>query len=221
MSLTATAEKTATAGDNPIPLPQYIWPQLPEQGTMGRRDNDSPASCHQMLFPGLAFGNLVSTPMGWNISGDWRSPPNPTQAMPSIVPSTPMIQVPTQVPLPTKAGMVTFLDQGQYFHVQVPEREDRIVNVTGESKDSDVEEVDPMEALHALEDNIWDPSPLTNLCLKIKMCQVMHSETMGILSLCHMPVEPTSEQHWWIRKWRGKLQTLMPQCLVSMGSLSL
>ena len=52
-----------------------------------------------------------------------------------------------------------------------------------------------MEALHMLEDNIWNPLPLTNLCLKIKMCQVVHSKTMGILFLCHMLVKPTSEQY--------------------------
>jgi hypothetical protein len=63
--------------------------------------------------------------------------------------------------------MVTFLDPNQYFQVQVPEMR--------ESEDSDVEEIDPMDALHALEDNIWDPSPLTNPRLKIKMHQVVHS----------------------------------------------
>jgi hypothetical protein len=98
-----------------------------------------------------------------------------------------MIRVPVQVPLPRKAGMVTFLDPNQYFQAQVPE--------TRESEDSDVEEINPMDALHALEDNIWDPSPLTNLRLKIKMRQVAHSETMGILSLCHMPIEPASERY--------------------------
>ena len=151
MSLTATAEKTATAGDKPVPLPQ-----LPEQGTTGKRDNDSPASRRWMSFPGLVFGNLLATPTGRNIGGDWRSPPNQTQATPSIAPSTPMIRVPTQAPLPRKAGTVTFLDQGQHFQAQVPEKEDG-------SEDSEVEDVDPMEAIHALEDNIWDPSPLTNL----------------------------------------------------------
>ena len=196
-TMTTTITLTAIAGDKPVPFPQHIWPQLPEQGTTGRKDNDSSASHHQMSFLGLTFGNLVSTPMGQNTSGDWRFPPNPTQTMLLIAPSTPMIQVPTQVPLSRKAGMVTFLDQGQYFQVQVPEREDRVVDVTGQSKDSDVEEVDPMEALHVLEDNIWDLSPLTNLHIRIKMNQVVHSETMGILSLFHMPVEPASE---WYRK---------------------
>jgi hypothetical protein len=83
--------------------------------------------------------------------------------------------------------------------VQVPE--------TRESEDSDVEEIDPMDALHALEDNIWDPSPLTNLRLKIKMRQVAHSETMGILSLCHMPIEPAS-------KWYKKTYVTMFKALV-------
>ena len=76
--------------------------------------------------------------------------------------------------------------------MQMPEREDRVVDMTGEG---DVEEVDPMETLHVLEDNIWNPLPLTNLHLKIKRCQVAHSKTMGILSLCHMLVDPTSEQY--------------------------
>jgi hypothetical protein len=83
--------------------------------------------------------------------------------------------------------MVMFLDPNQYFQVQVPE--------TRESEDSDMEEINLMDALHMLEDNIWDPSPLTNPCLKIKMRQVAHSETMGILSLCHMLIEPASERY--------------------------
>jgi hypothetical protein len=95
--------------------------------------------------------------------------------------------------------MVTFLDPNQYFQVQVLE--------TRESEDSDMEEINPMDTLHALEDNIWDPSPLTNPCLKIKMRQVVHSETMGILSPCHMLIEPAS-------KWYKKTYVTMFKALV-------
>jgi hypothetical protein len=95
--------------------------------------------------------------------------------------------------------MVTFLDPNQYFQVQVPE--------TRESEDSDMEEIDLMDTLHTLEDNIWNPSPLTNPHLKIKMRQVVHSETMGILSLCHMPIEPAS-------KWYKKTYITMFKALV-------
>jgi hypothetical protein len=140
-----------------------------------------------MLFLGPTSVTILSTPTGQNIGRDWRSPPNPTQVAPSTASGTPMIRVLVQVPLPRKTGMVTFLDPNQYFQVQVLE--------TRESEDSNMEKIDLMDALHTLEDNIWDPSPLTNLRLKIKMRQVVHSETMGILSLCHMPIEPVSERY--------------------------
>jgi hypothetical protein len=147
MSLTATAEKTTTKEDKPVPLPQ-----LPDSGTTWRRDSDSTTNHHQMSFPGPTSITILSTLTGWNIGGDWRSPPNPTQVAPSTASGTLMIRVPAQVPLPRKMGMVTFLDPNQYFQAQVPE--------TRESEDSNVKKINPMEALHMLEDNIWDhPSP--------------------------------------------------------------
>jgi hypothetical protein len=96
-------------------------------------------------------------------------------------------------------GMAMFLNPNQYFQAQVLEMR--------ESEDSYMEEIDLMEALHVLEDNIWDPSPLTNLCLKIKMRQVAHSKTMGILSLCHTLIEPASE-------WYKKTYVTMFEALV-------
>jgi hypothetical protein len=52
-----------------------------------------------------------------------------------------------------------------------------------------------MDALQVLEDEIWRALPLHNLKLRAKIRQLAHKNTIEVLTLCLLPVEPDSLEY--------------------------
>ena len=76
------------------------------------------------------------------------------------------------------------------MHDGTPEPE--IFNLEYNEGEEDVED-DMMILFNSIKDSIWDTSPLQNPRLKAKMHQVAHSNTVEVLTLSALPVDPYSE----------------------------
>ena len=63
------------------------------------------------------------------------------------------------------------------------------------SNSLELEHINPMDALQVLEDEIWDALPLKNPRLRSNMCQVVHSNTIEVLTLSFMSAEPNTPRY--------------------------